>query len=320
MAIITISRQSGSLGDELSRYLADKLGCKVITREYALENFFGELNEGTVNRLNESAKFFLSPMKGSDLTYKECLVSKLLSTAEELKPDENLIIVGLGGCVIFKDNPKALNIRVFSSEGTRINRIAKHLNITSEAASRTLEIGDRKHKKFVSTLFERDLNDSDLYDLSVNTDRMTVDEAASAVISFVSARNLRNRITAETINTEVSDHQTENIVFKNQTEEEFARILDMYNIKWNYEPKTFPIEWDAEGNIKMAFSPDFYLPKYDTYLELTVMDQRYVTKKNKKLRKVKELYPGTNIRIVYKKDFTELCARLNMLGGDNNKE
>ena len=91
--------------------------------------------------------------------------------------------------------------------------------------------------------------------------------------------------------------------------------MSLYNIEWLYEPKTFPVEWDAEGNVTMAISPDFYLPKFNLYLELTTMDQRYVTKKNKKMRLVKELYPGTNIRIVYKKDFNELVDRLKMFGG-----
>ncbi len=116
------------------------------------------------------------------------------------------------------------------------------------------------------------------------------------------------------------DHQTKTAVFKNDTEEEFARILDMYNIEWLYEPKTFPVEWDAEGNVTMAISPDFYLPKFNLYLELTTMDQKYVTKKNKKMRLVRELYPGTNIRIVYKKDFQELVDRLKLFGGAENGE
>ena len=109
---------------------------------------------------------------------------------------------------------------------------------------------------------------------------------------------------------------------ENETEEEFARILDMFNIEWIYEPKTFPVEWDAEGNVTMAISPDFFLPKFNLYLELTTMDQRYVTKKNKKMRLVQELYPGTNIRIVYKKDFNELVDRLKLFGGlnDNTRE
>ena len=72
---------------------------------------------------------------------------------------------------------------------------------------------------------------------------------------------------------------------------------------------------DAEGNVTMAISPDFYLPKFNLYLELTTMDQKYVTKKNKKARMVMELYPGTNVRIVYKKDFLALAERFKQFGG-----
>ena len=314
MAIITISRQSGSLGDELAEFLADKLNCEIINREYAMTNFFGELSEGTLNRLNESAKFFLSPLKDRDVTYKDCLIASLRSKAASLPDDKDIIIVGLGGCIIFAEDKRTINIRVFASEEIRTGRISKQFNISREDALQTIEIGDRKHKRFVSILYGKDTSNSSLFDYNINTDRLSVQEAGNAILSSISERKLINRIEKETQDTKVQDHQTQNVVFKNKTEEEFARILDMYNIKWNYEPKTFPIEWDAEGNVKMAFSPDFYLPKFDTYLELTVMDQRYVTKKNKKLRKVQELYPGTNIKIVYKKDFNELCARLKSFG------
>ena len=68
---------------------------------------------------------------------------------------------------------------------------------------------------------------------------------------------------------------------------------------------------DAEGNVILAFSPDFYLTQFDTYIELTTMNQRYVTEKNKKVKRLRELYPGINIRIVYKKDFQSLVERFN---------
>ena len=72
----------------------------------------------------------------------------------------------------------------------------------------------------------------------------------------------------------------------------------MYHIEWRYEPKFFPVEWDTDNHVTMAFSPDFYLPKFDIYLELTTMNQRYVTAKKKKLQKLKELYPDINVKII----------------------
>ncbi len=313
MALITISRQSGSLGDELADYLSEKLGCRVISRDYALNNYFGDLSDGSLERLNESAKFFLNNMPDSDKTYRDQLITKIRAEAEAAG-DNDLIILGLGGCVLFGPNPNSVNIRIYAGEETRKVRIARRFNISTEEASSIIAIGDRKHKRFVSTLFEKDLNSPDLYDLSLNTDKMSVEECAAAVLAMVDKHKLRLKITEETSGSNVIDHQSELPVFKNPTEEEFAHILDMYGIEWLYEPKTFPIEWDAEGNIKMAFSPDFYLPKFDLYLELTTMDQKYVTKKNKKMRMVRELYPGTNIRIVYKKDFQELVDRLSRFG------
>ena len=194
-------------------------------------------------------------------------------------------------------------------------RIARRYNVTEEEAESTASIGDRKHKRFVSILFETDLAEAELYDLTLNTDKLSVEECAQAVLALAEKRADRIKITDETARDDSIDHQTATPVFKNETEEEFAKILDMYGIEWMYEPKTFPIEWDEDGNIKMAFSPDFFLPKFNLYLELTTMDQKYVTKKNKKARMVMDLYPGTNVRIVYKKDFQELIERLRSFGG-----
>ena len=310
MAIITISRQNGSLGDEIAQYLSDKLGCDIIDREYALSNFFGEQSSGSIERLNESAKFFLSSSSGSDITYKDILIKRITELAQDATPGHDIILVGLGGCVICANCPYAVNIRVCASEDTRTNRIARRFNLDYESARTSVETADRKHKRFVSVLFEKDLSNPELFDITLNTDNSSVEEASAAALALIEAKNRRAKIAIETKEVGAIDHQAEAIVFKNDTEAEFAHILDMYEIEWLYEPKTFPIEYDAEGNIKMAFSPDFYLPKFDIYLEPTTMEQKYVTIQNKKVRKVREMYPGTNVRIVYKKDFLSLVERL----------
>jgi len=94
--------------------------------------------------------------------------------------------------------------------------------------------------------------------------------------------------------------------FAHESEREFAKILDFYDINWAYEPKTFPVEWDREGNPKISFTPDFFLPDYDLFIELTTLNQKLVTKKNRKLKRIKELYPEVNIKLFYKKDFQSL--------------
>ena len=102
------------------------------------------------------------------------------------------------------------------------------------------------------------------------------------------------------------------ISFAHASERVAAEILDFYRIRWLYEPKTFPLEWDGKGNVIVSFSPDFYLTDFDLYIELTTMSQKLVTKKNRKVRRLKELYPDVNIRIFYQKDFRALLARFGM--------
>ena len=92
------------------------------------------------------------------------------------------------------------------------------------------------------------------------------------------------------------------VSFAHDSEAEFARILDFYHIAWQYEPRTFAIEWDEEGNITGSFTPDFYLPDHDLYIELTTARQPLVTKKNRKIRKVRKLYPDVNMKVLYASD------------------
>ena len=88
-----------------------------------------------------------------------------------------------------------------------------------------------------------------------------------------------------------------------------ARILDFYAVRWEYEPDTFPILWNLEGDVVESFSPDFYLPDLDLYLELTTLRQKLVRKKNRKLRRLRELYPGINIKLFYARDFRALMLK-----------
>ena len=98
------------------------------------------------------------------------------------------------------------------------------------------------------------------------------------------------------------------IVFAHPSERELARIFDFFRIPWRYEPDSFVLKAKGERVLEM-FSPDFYLPELDLYLELTTLRQRLVTKKNRKLRLLRELYPDVNVRLLYRKDYQELLAK-----------
>jgi len=96
--------------------------------------------------------------------------------------------------------------------------------------------------------------------------------------------------------------------FAHPAEQEFATFLDFYRIRWQYEPTSFPLRW-KEGRITEMFSPDFYLPEQDLYVELTTMKQSLVTRKNRKMRELRELYPDINVVLIYRKNYHELLSR-----------
>jgi hypoxanthine phosphoribosyltransferase len=97
--------------------------------------------------------------------------------------------------------------------------------------------------------------------------------------------------------------------FANEAELECAKLLDFYGVPWEYEPRTFVLERDAEGRVLEAFTPDFYLPEQDLYVEITVMKQSLVTRKNRKLRKLRRLYPDVRVKLFYRRDIERLAQR-----------
>jgi hypoxanthine phosphoribosyltransferase len=97
--------------------------------------------------------------------------------------------------------------------------------------------------------------------------------------------------------------------FANEAELECARILDYHGIPWEYEPRSFALEVDEDGRVIEALTPDFYLPEQDLYLEVTVMKQSLVTRKNRKIRKLRERHPNVKIKLFYKRDFERLATK-----------
>lgn len=100
--------------------------------------------------------------------------------------------------------------------------------------------------------------------------------------------------------------------FVNRSELECAKILDFYGIPWDYEPHSFVLERDEEGRVVSAFTPDFYLPEQDLYIEVTVMKQSLVTRKNRKIREVQRVYPGVRVKLFNRRDIERLAQRLRL--------
>jgi hypoxanthine phosphoribosyltransferase len=107
--------------------------------------------------------------------------------------------------------------------------------------------------------------------------------------------------------------------FAHESEEEFARLLDYYGVRWLYEPRTFPLR-QQDDRIIEAFSPDFFLPDLDLYIELTTLKQGLVTDKHRKLRRLRELYPDVQVKLLHKRDYLSLLSKYNIGAAHEQEE
>ena len=101
----------------------------------------------------------------------------------------------------------------------------------------------------------------------------------------------------------------ESVEFAHASERQFAKLLDFYEIAWAYEPTTFAIAWGDDGVATGRFTPDFYLPEFDLYIEITTLSQKLVTKKNRKVRRLRTLYPDVKCKILYQRDYLSLLVK-----------
>lgn len=307
MLIITISRQTGSLGDEIAANLAQKLDFPLLTRDYALREWFPAVaSKHELHMLGESPNFYTN-LSSEGTSFSDYLESKL----RDFTRSHSAIISGMGAEIIFSNNTEALHIKILSSLEVRTERIMKNNNLVKKDAERIIEIADRKHTRYLRTIYQTNWSDPLNYHLILNTDFLTVEESVSLISHLINTKKTSYALSSEPAVIKVEKP----VIYKNPSEEEFGKILDLYELKWEYEPRTFPIKWDAEGNIIQAFSPDFYLPDFDTYIELTIMNQKYTSVKKKKVELLKKLYPGININIVFKEDYHSLIKRLSTFGG-----
>ncbi len=97
--------------------------------------------------------------------------------------------------------------------------------------------------------------------------------------------------------------------FAHASERAFSELLDFYGVSWEYEPTTFVLERDPAGRVVEAFTPDFYLPAYNIYVELTTLKQKLVTRKNRKVRKLRTRYPDVRVKMLHRQATLGLLAK-----------
>ncbi len=312
MALVAVTGQVGCRAEEVARMAAQALGFELVTRS--------GLN-GLV------AQEFGAEIQIPESAYPDVAASIL----GHLATTHHLVICAEGAEMLHSHFRNMLRVRVVAPEAVRVGNLMLEQRLERAAARQLLheleaaERETRKRKYGPSTLAAH------LFDLILNAESLESEQMVDLVARAVAQMGLVERgylsalVEAQLqfqMRLRLSKH---GIVpngkvrllakpFAHQSEEIFANLLDFYRIAWEYEPRSFPIQWDLDGHVSEAFTPDFYLPEFDQYIELTTMKQSLVTKKNRKVRLLRQLYPDLNIQVYYQKDIENLIFKYG-LGG-----
>lgn len=321
MAVITISRQFGSGGERIAQMVSQKLDYLLINKAVISEKLqkYG-ITEPEFTLFDEKKIKINRDDNVDELeTHYHLYLEALHEFLFDLAIRKNLVILGRAGQILFKDFPPALHIKIIAPLKNRLERAQKLYNLDEAAAARLISEQDHDRQEYLRYVFGYSWYDLDLYHLVINTGMMGLEEAGVLIVEASRLKSTTDNVSVEDFEektiyensqiTPILDAAGNPPVFAHPSEEEFAKMLDFYQIKWLYEPKTFPLEWDSEGNITEAFSPDFYLPEQDLFVELTTQKQKLVWRKNKKIRRMKELNPDVNIKIIYGRDYRGLLQK-----------
>ena len=307
MGLIAISGQPGCRFEEVARITAQSLGFELVT----------------ASRIASLVETEFAPLQTvPDKAYLD-LVASIVA---RLATSHHLVLCGHGLELLYKQLPGMLRVHIVAPDSVRVGNVMLDERLDRPAARQSIRDreehlrAERKQRFALSGmpahLFDLILNaeqiDSDhLADLIVNAARLSglidrgfLSAAAEAQLQFRSRLRLSKHGIVPPDKVALPRRS-----FAHPSEEIFANLLDFYRIAWEYEPRSFPIQWDRDGKVAEAFTPDFYLPEFDLYVELTTMKQSLVTKKNRKVKLLKELYPHVNIQVFYQKDFENLIFK-----------
>src|SRR5579863_5170362 len=312
MALIAVSGHPGCRYEEVARITAQRLGFELLTQARIRLLTDEEFGAGT-------------PIP--DKAYPSLVTSILARLATE----NHIVYCAVGGEIQSRHFLGMLRVHVVAPETVRIGNLMLDSQLERPAARQLLlqlESVDRADRK---AKFGKTKATADLFDLVLNAEVLTSEQMAELIQTAVVSTGLTERGYLSAAAEQQLQFQMRlklarfgivppgNVtlrkkIYANLSEEMFANLLDFYRIAWEYEPRSFPIQYDSKGNVSEAFTPDFYLPEFDLYLELTTMKQSLVTRKNRKVRLLRELYPHVNIQVFYQKDFENLIFKYGLAG------
>jgi cytidylate kinase len=307
MGLVTVSGEPGCRVDEAARLTAQRLHFELIT-ETRMRTLLNE-EFGDVSALPDKA-------------YPHLVASLVTRLAAE----HHLVVSADGAESLLGKFPNAVRVHLMAPESRRLGMIMLDRRLERAAARKLLEEMRAAQRAEHRKRFGRATVPPSQFDLVLSTEWMDPDQVAGIIESVVAARGLVEQgllspaVEAQLqfqIRYQLSRHgihppgkaSLKPVVFNHPSEEIFANLLEFYRIVWEYEPHSFAVQWDKDGKVLESFTPDFYLPEFDMYVELTTMKQSLVTKKNRKVKLLRQIYPHINIQVFYQKDFRNLIFK-----------
>ncbi len=238
----------------------------------------------------------------------------------------HLVVCCAGAELLARDLPGVFRFHVVGPESIRLDNLVSDCGLSRAEAKVRLRQMASEQSEIRKRRFGQRTSPATSFDVVVNAQAMGAAEMVDVLVSAVRSQGLLEAAplsaaaAAEVqfqVRLQLAQYgivppdrvRVERKAFGHPSEEVFANLLDFYRIAWDYEPRSFPLQWDKDGKVAEAFTPDFYLPEFDLYVELTTMKQANVTKKNRKIRLLRAIYPHVNIQVFYQKDVQDLVMK-----------
>jgi len=311
MAVITVTGEPGCRAEEAARSIAHALSFDLVTESKLRQLIVEEYGNETAipERVYPSA------------------CSAILA---HLTREHPLVLHTVAAESLAADFPAVLRIAITASEKFRTGALLIDHRLERAAAQALLRQLTHEYRTARKRRFGRLVAPPESFDLTLSAESFDSAQIAQIVKHAAEQRMLREQgpLTAPQqaailfrARLQLARHgivpasgaSLKRKPFVNDSEAIFANLLDFYRIAWEYEPKSFPIQWGKDGRVLESFTPDFYLPEVDLYVELTTMKQANVTRKNRKVKLLKTIYPHINIQVFYQKDFRNLVFKYGLV-------
>ena len=307
MSILSISGEPGCRPEDLARLLAPRLSYELLISG-GLEQILGDSRKH-----NEELPDRAWPLLAADVLIRRAAHGGVIYCLP-------------GGQFLLRGLPDVFRVHLVAPESSRIGAYMADEGLTRSAAIERLKHDERRQAALNKLRFGRTRLHAASVSLMLNTESLDTPQQAAVVEAALHARGaidaagigaaaqaqmlfgIRLKLARFGISPP-GEIATRRPIFSHPSEEIFAKLLDFYRIPWEYEPRSFPLQWDSEGRVIEAFTPDFFLPEFDLYVELTTMKQALVTRKNHKIKLLRAIYPHINIQVFYQKDIQDLILK-----------